>query len=145
MTGNVWEWMRGGKHKARIVRGGSYVDTVDGSSNHAATLGARSTIHGTTTTGNVGFRCAKSPKRRTEYHWTYHDEEQVHGTLAIESQDGTQHHVAEQEAGQLVDGDEDEFDEADELFGDGDDESETARKRKKKKVIKPRTRISTEL
>ena len=54
MIGNVWEWMRGGKNKARIVRGASYVDSVDGHINHASTLGARSTLHGTTGTGNIG-------------------------------------------------------------------------------------------
>ena len=85
LTGNVWEWQRGGKHKARIVRGGSYVDSLDGSFNHAATAGARAVIHGTTTTGNVGFRCVKSPKRRVEHHWTWHDEEE-HGPLAVEDQ-----------------------------------------------------------
>ena len=53
MTGNVWEWQRGGKHKSRIVRGASFVDSIDGSVNHAATLGARATLHGTTTTANV--------------------------------------------------------------------------------------------
>lgn len=87
MTGNVWEWMRGGKHKKRIVRGASYVDSLDGSFNHAATLGARATLHGTTTTGNVGFRCCKSPKRRTEYHHVSHDET-VHGKLEVEDQYG---------------------------------------------------------
>lgn len=87
MTGNVWEWQRGGKHKARIVRGGSFVDTLDGSVNHAATLGARSTIHATTTTSNVGFRCAKAPKRRTEYHYVHHDEA-IHGRLGVEDQFG---------------------------------------------------------
>jgi len=66
LTGNVWEWMRGGRHKQRIVRGGSYVDSLDGSFNHAATLGARATTHGTTTTGNIGFRCAKSPQIQME-------------------------------------------------------------------------------
>jgi hypothetical protein len=74
MTGNVWEWMRGGKHKARIVRGGSYVDSLDGSFNHAATLGARATIHGTTTTGNIGFRCAKSPQKQMEMVVIHEDE-----------------------------------------------------------------------
>ena len=44
MMGNVWEWMRGGKHKARIIQGGSYVDSLDGSINHAATLGAQVTV-----------------------------------------------------------------------------------------------------
>jgi formylglycine-generating enzyme required for sulfatase activity len=77
MTGNVWEWMRGGKHKQRIVRGGSYVDSLDGSFNHAATLGARATIHGTTTTGNVGFRCARSPMSRLELVMHENDNDRV--------------------------------------------------------------------
>jgi len=90
LSGNVWEWMRGGKHKQRILRGASYVDSFDGSFNHAATLGARATLHATTTTGNIGFRCVKSPKRRTEYHYVYHDEEK-HGELAVEDQYGKQY------------------------------------------------------
>ena len=128
MTGNVWEWMRGGKHKARIVRGGSYVDSLDGSFNHAATLGARATLHGTTTTGNVGFRCAKSPKRRTEHDYVYHDE-QVQGSLAIEDQFGKRDSVKQP-------GWEDQF-----RWEDEDPDGP----RKKKKVVKQRTRISTEL
>jgi len=127
MTGNVWEWMRGGKHKERIVRGGSFVDSLDGSFNHAATLGARSTLHGTTTTGNIGFRCAKAPKRRTEHHYVYHDEE-VEGTLAIEDQYGKRDALPQP-------GWEDRF-----AWKNGDEGP-----RKKKKVEKKRTRISTEL
>jgi sulfatase modifying factor 1 len=130
MTGNVWEWMRGGKHKERIIRGGSFVDSLDGSFNHAATLGARATLHGTTTTGNVGFRCAKSPKQRTEHHYVYHDEE-VQGSLAIEDQYGKRDAVPQR-------GWEDQF-------GWDDDEEDTTGPRKKKKVVKQRTRISTEL
>lgn len=87
LTGNVWEWMRGGKHKARIVRGGSYVDSLDGSFNHAATIGARATLHGTTATGNIGFRCAKSPKRRNEYLYDS-DEMKQYGQLALEDKHG---------------------------------------------------------
>ncbi len=138
MTGNVWEWMRGGKHKARIVRGGSYVDSLDGSFNHAATLGARSTIHGTTSTGNVGFRCAKAPTRRVEYHYQYHDES-THGQLAIEDEFGKQHVVPQQ-------GWEDTYDAMDEdmLNGD-DDEFSNPKPKKKKKVVKQRTRRSNEL
>ena len=137
MTGNVWEWMRGGKHKDRIVRGGSYVDSLDGSFNHAATLGARSTLHGTTSTGNVGFRCAKAPKRRTEYHWQYHDEES-HGQLAIEDEFGKQHMVSQQ-------GWEDQYArDEDELNGD-DDEFQNSERRKKRKVIKQHTKRSNEL
>ncbi len=135
MTGNVWEWMRGGKHKSRIVRGGSYVDSLDGSFNHAATLGARATLHGTTSTGNVGFRCAKPPKRRTEYHYKSHDET-TQGRLAIEDEFGKQHMIPQRnwEDQFVVPEDEDE-----------EDEFDGAPKLKKKKVIMPRTTISNEL
>ena len=136
MTGNVWEWMRGGKHKARIVRGGSYVDSLDGTFNHAATLGARSTLHGTTSTGNVGFRCAKAPKRRVEYHFQYHDEE-THGQLAIEDEFGKQHMIPQK-------GWEDQYFVEDEDAINDDDEFE-AKPKKKRKVIVERTRRSNEL
>lgn len=134
MTGNVWEWMRGSKHKNRIVRGGSYVDSLDGSFNHAATLGARATLHGTTTTGNVGFRCAKAPKRRTEYHWQWHDEEQ-HGPLVIEDAFGKRDYVPQR-------GWEDMHD--DSLFADEEDE-ELGVTRKRRKVIKQVEILSSEL
>lgn len=143
MTGNVWEWQRGGKHKARIVRGGSFVDSLKGDTNHAATLGARDTVHGTTTTSNIGFRCAKAPKRRTEYHFVTHDETR-HGQLAIEDQFGKRDMIPQR-------GWEDQFVE-DELEGDPwlDDEendasSDESSRSTKKKVIKRRERISTEL
>ncbi|GKY90836.1 hypothetical protein MPSEU_000056400 [Mayamaea pseudoterrestris] len=134
MTGNVWEWMRGGKHKARIVRGGSYVDSLDGSFNHAATLGARATLHGTTTAGNVGFRCAKAPQRRTEYHWQWHDEGQ-HGQLSVEDQFGKRDYVPQKEWEDLHD---------DGIFEDEMDE-ELGVVRKKKKVVKKVEILSTEL
>jgi formylglycine-generating enzyme required for sulfatase activity len=136
-TGNVWEWMRGGKHKKRIVRGASYVDSLDGSVNHAATLGARATLHGTTTTGNVGFRCAKSPKRKTEYHYVSHDET-VHGKLAIEDQYGKR--VPQP-------GWEDVFSEK-ELWEEAYDEEDPTMEKpnfKLKKVVKRREIISSEL
>jgi formylglycine-generating enzyme required for sulfatase activity len=135
MTGNVWEWMRGGKHKARIVRGASYVDSLDGSFNLAATLGARDTAHGTTTTGNIGFRCAKSPKRRVEHHWKWHDEEEE-GVLAIEDQFGERRTIKGSSGGSGEGWEEEEGDDNDEFAGE---------KRKKKKVVKKRERLSTEL
>jgi hypothetical protein len=131
--------MRGGKHKSRIVRGGSYVDSLDGSFNHAATLGARSTLHGTTSTGNVGFRCAKASKRRTEYHYKSHDES-VSGQLAIEDEFGKQHMIPhkdwEEDLVVPMDEDDDDVDEFEEV---------QMPKIKKKKVIMPRTRRSNEL
>ena len=30
MVGNVWEWVEGGSDKERPIRGGSYIDTIDG-------------------------------------------------------------------------------------------------------------------
>jgi len=140
MTGNVWEWMRGGKHKARIVRGGSYVDSLNGSFNHAATLGARATLHGTTTTGNVGFRCAKSPKRRVEHHYTWHDE-QEQGVLGVEDRFGRRDMIPQR-------GWEDRFNpnDEDELPQVDDDQVlEKERRKVKRKVIKKRERLSTEL
>jgi len=131
MTGNVWEWMRGGKHKARIVRGASYVDSLDGSTNHAATLGARATLHGTTTTGNVGFRCVKSPKRRVEYHYVYNDEE-THGRLEVEDEYGKRHAAPQK-------GWEDQF------RWDGDEVDEGGNKRRKRRVVKQHTVYSDEL
>lgn len=144
LTGNVWEWMRGGKHKSRIVRGASYVDSLDGSFNHAATLGARATIHGTTTTGNVGFRCAKSPKRRVEHHYKWHDEE-VHGKLTIEDQYGRRDMIPQRgwEDHFRVDDDQENDDE----FADEDSLPEVKKQPMavKKKVVKRRERLSNEL
>jgi len=133
LTGNVWEWMRGGKHKARIVRGGSYVDSLDGSYNLAATLGTRDTAHATTTTGNVGFRCAKSPKRRVEHHWKWHDEEEE-GMLAVEDMYGNRRTVKGSWSGD----DDDELSEA-------DDDILSDSRYKKKKVVMKRERLSSEL
>ena len=140
MTGNVWEWMRGGKHKARIVRGASYVDSLDGSFNHAATLGSRATLHGTTTTGNVGFRCVKSPKRRVEHHWVYDTEEASRSQLVLENADGSRQ-FSSHNAKISVHSDDDEFIEEDH----DPKQPRPDEKRGRKKVIKPRTLTSDEL
>eukprot|EP00970_Alexandrium_tamarense_P013430 scaffold3400_cov198-Alexandrium_tamarense.AAC.15 len=148
MTGNVWEWMRGGKHKARIVRGGSYVDSLDGNFNHAATLGARATLHGTTTTGNVGFRCVKAPKRRVEHHWVYENEEGGGAQLVMEDANGNQQYATQQQRARGLDLEE-EGDDDDEFYDEDIDHDPTQprpdEKRGRKKVVKPRTRTSDEL
>jgi hypothetical protein len=119
---------------------------LNGTVNHAATLGARSTIHATTTTSNVGFRCAKAPTRRTEYHYVYHDEE-LHGQLAIEDQFGKRDTIPQF-------GWEDQYDvvwDEEEEEGDLDDDAllkqldQQQNSRKKKKVVKKRERYSNEL
>lgn len=139
MTGNVWEWMRGGKHKARIVRGASYVDSLDGSFNHAATLGARATLHGTTTTGNVGFRCVKSPRRRVEHHWVYESEQDGGSPLVLEDADGNR---MSSEQPRRVEYEDDEFDDEE---GHDPTKPRPDEKRGRKKVVKPRTLTSDEL
>ena len=145
MTGNVWEWMRGGKHKNRIVRGGSYVDSLDGSFNHAATLGARATLHGTTTTGNVGFRCVKDPKRRVEYHYVY-DTSDSSLNLVIEGADGkvnkSKQYARRNQRG--VDEFDDEFDEDTPIEIDPS-KPRPGEKRGRKRVVKPRILTSDEL
>lgn len=139
MTGNVWEWVRGGKRKARIVRGGSYADGLDGSFNHAATLGARATLHGTTAAGNVGFRCVKSPRKRVAYHYVYEDAEDGGAGLVMEDPTG-QRTYARPQARREEEGDDDEF--------DVDHDPTTPRpdeRRGRQRVVKPRTLTSDEL
>jgi formylglycine-generating enzyme len=136
-TGNVWEWMRGGKAKQRIVRGASYVDSIDGSINHAATLGARAVVHGTTTTGNIGFRCAKAVPKRVEHHWAWHDEER-HGPLTMADEFGRAIPNPIDKSRSTAT-DDDEIGNEDELDAD-----EAVPRKKKKVVLKPE-RIATEL
>ncbi|KAL7577798.1 hypothetical protein ACA910_010553 [Epithemia clementina (nom. ined.)] len=155
LTGNVWEWMRGGKHKARIVRGASYIDTIletplldhgDGPEHqHVATLGARAIVHGTTTTGNVGFRCAKAPKRRTEHHYVWHDPDSGGGGgagLTVEDKFGRRDQIRQRgwEDRFLPENDEDDNNDNDDKLVD-----EEQPKRIKKKVVAPRERYSDEL
>lgn len=65
------------------------VDTTDGTYNHAETLARRSIVHGTTTIGNIGFRCCKSPQKRNEHHYIWHDVDELKdGNLGIEDQYG---------------------------------------------------------
>jgi formylglycine-generating enzyme required for sulfatase activity len=133
LIGNVWEWTRGGKHTQRVVRGASYVDTLDGSVNHAATVSARATLHGTTTTGNVGFRCAVSPRRRVEHDWHWHHDKGEQSPLAMEDAQGRKRTIASSSY------DPAEVDPNDEWL------DEDGEKWKKKKVVKRRERLSTEL
>ena len=58
MVGNVWEWVLGGKPDQRILRGGSFIDSVDGSFNHAVMVSTRQVNPGDSGACNIGFRCA---------------------------------------------------------------------------------------
>jgi formylglycine-generating enzyme required for sulfatase activity len=131
LTGNVWEWMRGGKNKARILRGASYVDSLDGSFNVAATLGARATAHGTTTAGNIGFRCAKSIRKKPIHHWSEHDEHEGQESMVLgieDAESGKKQTIATTTtAGSSMESFDEEMD---------DDEVERPKKKKKKIALK---------
>jgi len=57
-VGNVWEWAEGGNDKERPIRGGSYIDTIDGSANHALRVSSRQMVSPDSGGANTGFRCA---------------------------------------------------------------------------------------
>lgn len=58
MLGNVWEWVKGGDDKRRILRGGSFIDSIDGRFNHAVMVSTRQLNSADSSASNVGFRCA---------------------------------------------------------------------------------------
>jgi hypothetical protein len=115
---------------------------LDGSFNHAATLGARATLHGTTTTGNVGFRCVKSPRRRVEHHGVYETELDSGSQLVLEDADGNRQFPQHKQPPQQIEDEDDEFDDEEEYDPTKPRPDEM---RGKKKVVKPRTLTSDEL
>jgi formylglycine-generating enzyme required for sulfatase activity len=63
MLGNVWEWTSTYLSKSsgqRVLRGGSYLDSADGSFNHKVTASTRMGNTADSSADNMGFRCAKS-------------------------------------------------------------------------------------
>lgn len=52
--------MSGGTKEARILRGGSFTDSVDGKFNHVVMVSTRQVNSADSTASNVGFRCAAS-------------------------------------------------------------------------------------
>lgn len=60
MLGNVWEWCQGGKNEARPLRGGSFVDSIDGRFNHALRVWTRMENTADSGSVNTGFRCVSS-------------------------------------------------------------------------------------
>ncbi|KAJ8602730.1 hypothetical protein CTAYLR_003793 [Chrysophaeum taylorii] len=59
MLGNVWEWCDSKAPDKKPLRGGSYVDTVDGSYNHALRVSTRMDQTPDSGSANTGFRCAR--------------------------------------------------------------------------------------
>ena len=66
MVGNVWEWTEGRSDKEKPIRGGSYIDTVDGSANHALRVSSRQMVSPDSGGGNSGFRCASGDALNTD-------------------------------------------------------------------------------
>ena len=58
--GNVWEWTQGGAPDKRPLRGGSYVDSLDGAFNHALRVSTRMDQTPDSGSANTGFRCART-------------------------------------------------------------------------------------
>jgi formylglycine-generating enzyme required for sulfatase activity len=66
MLGNTWEWTSTFLSKAsgqRVLRGGSYLDSADGSFNHRVTAATRMGNTADSSGDNMGFRCAKSTEK----------------------------------------------------------------------------------
>lgn len=60
MVGNVWEWVQadGSTADKRTLRGGSFIDSLDGRFNHIVLVSTRQENTGDSAASNVGFRCA---------------------------------------------------------------------------------------
>merc|ERR1719343_1815717 len=65
MVGNVWEWTadkapaeQGSKEEMWTLKGGSFVDSIDGAFNHKATVVTRMGNTADSGSYNTGFRCA---------------------------------------------------------------------------------------
>ena len=65
-VGNVWEWCAGGTPEKRPLRGGSFVDTVDGKHNHALRCATRMDQTADSGGHNTGFRCARDVSEEEE-------------------------------------------------------------------------------
>ncbi|XP_067050299.1 inactive C-alpha-formylglycine-generating enzyme 2-like [Acropora muricata] len=68
MLGNAWEWVADefkekGREKKYVLRGGSYIDTADGKSNHKVTVSTRMGNTADAGSDNIAFRCARSVSR----------------------------------------------------------------------------------
>lgn len=57
-VGNVWEWASGGSAPKRPLRGGSFIDSLDGLINHPLRVSTRMDNAGDSGSFNIGFRCA---------------------------------------------------------------------------------------
>lgn len=68
MVGNVWEWVQapGSTPAKRVLRGGSFIDSLDGRFNHIVMVSTRQENSGDSAASNVGFRCAATMPTETD-------------------------------------------------------------------------------
>ena len=70
MLGNTWEWTSTYLSKSsgqRVLRGGSYVDSADGTFNHRVTASTRMGNTADSSADNMGFRCCKAAPNRPKH------------------------------------------------------------------------------
>ena len=91
MVGNVWEWTEGGNDKEKPIRGGSYIDTLDGLANHALRVSSRQMVSPDSGGGNSGFRCASGEALNTDQR-----------EIAIEGVDPTQDGMSQEKLQQVI-------------------------------------------
>merc|ERR1712232_744871 len=96
MLGNVWEWCVGGTEQQRPLRGGSYVDTLDGKYNHALRVWTRMDNSPDSGSHNTGFRCASGAGNGK------HNQEEPQKVLAERGADGLNEWLQEQGVGGQV-------------------------------------------
>ncbi|XP_029956724.1 inactive C-alpha-formylglycine-generating enzyme 2 [Salarias fasciatus] len=69
MMGNTWEWTSSPFPSARqmfVLRGASWIDTVDGSANHKARVTTRMGNTPDSASDNLGFRCAADAAQKQQ-------------------------------------------------------------------------------
>jgi len=83
----VWEWVSGGTLEARILRGGSFVDSIDGKFNHVVMVSTRQENSGDSTASNAGFRCAASLEEEEEKDKDEKEQKEIKRAKDVSSKD----------------------------------------------------------
>ena len=105
MLGNVWEWTQSSfksqdpKAKHFVLKGGSFVDSVDGAFNHKVTATTRMGNDADSGSINTGFRCVKGRGGGSR---APPDQEQMQRIIAEEGVEGLQKFLNKQGGGHQV-------------------------------------------
>ena len=105
MLGNVWEWTdspfksSNAKETQFVLKGGSFVDSVDGTINHKVTATTRMGNTADSGSVNTGFRCVKG---RGGGRHAPPDQEAMQRIIAEEGVEGLQNFLNEQGGGHQV-------------------------------------------